>query len=152
MEDILWPPYPVRDAGVLLRDLRTTLGLSQLEIAILTCWDKAALGKAESGKELRLANLGRVLAAMGGSLEIRVRLPRSPETLRAELGKERLAASNEILRAGRGYRASFATEWTQSLRKSQRWQKLVFGSNTPASMPEAAARTSASRAASPDGS
>ncbi len=152
MPQDLWPEKEVANAASLIREFRTALGLSQLEFATLAGVDPSALGKSEAGKELRLSGLERILSAFGGELSLKVRLPERPERMNTILWEERDAARGRCPRSGRGYRASFATEWTQSLRKSQRWQKLVSAPNTAASMPEAAARMSAAKVSSPDGS
>lgn len=133
----------------LLRGFRAALGLSQAEFASLAGIDRTALGKAELGKEPRASGLARVAEVFGGELRLTIRLRRPPDELRRLFGEERLRALSEDPRLGRGYRASLAIEWTQSLRKSQRWQKLVFGENTAASMPDAAPRMSAAKVSSP---
>ncbi len=136
----------------LLRVFRAALGLSQAEVALLAGIDKTALGKAELGKELRTSGLARLFAEFGGELSLKVRLSRPPEALKRLFGEERSRVSAENPRLGRGYHTSFAIEWTQSLRKSQRWQKLVSGENAAASMPDAAPRMSAAMVSSPESS
>lgn len=135
-------------SGELLREIRKDLRLSQLELAVLTGVDRASIAKGEAGQEMRVSTLKRLVEALGGDFSLTAVLPSSDLDeliLDARRGSGRRGL-------GRGYRASFATEWTQSLRKSQRWQKLVSGANAAASMPDAAACTSAAKVSAPDAS
>lgn len=137
------------DPSLILLALRFRLHLSQAELSGLTSFDKTVIAKAERGKEMRLSVLNRLVESLGGRLDLVLRLPLPRCEYIDWFGEQRLETSRS---RRRGYRASFATEWTQSLRKSQRWQKLVSGLKTAASIPDAAACTSAAKVSAPEGS
>lgn len=63
------------DANRLAR-LREDLGLTQAQVAELLAVKQSAISQIESRGNPRLATLRRYVQALGGSLEVRVRVPR----------------------------------------------------------------------------
>jgi DNA-binding Xre family transcriptional regulator len=68
--------------AVRLRELRSTRGLSQVELARRLRINQAAVSKLEKRSDLRIRTLRDVIEAMGGELVIRARFPDGEKELR----------------------------------------------------------------------
>lgn len=64
-----------RPRGVVLRELRTQLGLSQVELADRLGVQQSAVSKLERREDMSVSSLIRVIESMGGELEFWVRFP-----------------------------------------------------------------------------
>ena len=64
-----------RPRGVVLRELRAQLGLSQVELAECLGVQQSAVSKIERREDMSVSTLIRVIESMGGELEFWVRFP-----------------------------------------------------------------------------
>lgn len=64
-----------RPRGVVLRELRAQLGLSQVELAERLGVQQSAVSKVERREDMSVSTLIRVIESMGGELEFWVRFP-----------------------------------------------------------------------------
>jgi transcriptional regulator with XRE-family HTH domain len=71
---------------VALRDLRRELGLTQRQLAALMDCGQDDVSRAEHRGDMKLSTLRRIVHAMGGELDLVVRLP-DREPVRLALGK-----------------------------------------------------------------
>lgn len=73
-----------------LKDLRRELRADLSEVARRTWHDRALLSRIELGREPKLPTLRRLVAALGGRLEIAARFERTLEALAEDFVDERL--------------------------------------------------------------
>lgn len=82
-----------------VRRLRTALRVTQRELADRTMFDRAVIARLETGLEPRLPTLRRLVASLGGRLELAARFERPLEVLAESFVEPRLAFRDERDRA-----------------------------------------------------
>src|SRR2546426_170373 len=63
-------------ADMFLRELRTTLGLSQKALAAKLGMKQPSLSKLENQRDMQLATLQKIIEALGGQLDVIARFPK----------------------------------------------------------------------------
>lgn len=82
-------------AAGFVRNLRSELCVTQIELARLVWTDRAPIARLELGREPRLPTLRRMVAALGGRLELAARFERPLEAMAEALIPGRMDARME---------------------------------------------------------
>jgi transcriptional regulator with XRE-family HTH domain len=85
-------------AGDFLRGLRRELRVTQSELARATWFDRESITRIELGREPRLPTLRRLIAALGGRMELVARFERPLEALAEDFVDRRDATFKERCR------------------------------------------------------
>jgi len=85
--------------GMLMGELRQAAGKSQRELARVLGIKQPSLSKLENQSDIRVSTLERIVAALGGELDIVARFPKGDVCLRQYVGKAAKTARRRITRS-----------------------------------------------------